>query len=63
MAAVAVVAVSAQSSAQAAPKLTLSQAKAELAADRQAADASANQYDTAQGSEQTLQQQVSLLQE
>jgi cell wall-associated NlpC family hydrolase len=63
MAAVAVVAVSAQSSAQAAPKLTLSQAKAELAADRQAADAAANQYDTAQGSAQALQQKVSILQD
>ena len=63
MAAVAVVAVSAQSSAQAAPKLTLSQAKAELAADRQAADAASNQYDTAQGNEQALQQKVSVLQD
>ena len=62
-AAATVVVISAQSGAQAAPKLTLSQAKAELAADRQAADASANQYDTAQGNEQALQQKVNFLQE
>jgi peptidoglycan DL-endopeptidase CwlO len=63
MAAATVVAISVQSSAQAAPKLTLSQAKAELAADRQATDAAANQYDTAQGDAQTLQQEVSFLQQ
>ena len=63
MAAATVVALSAQTSVQAAPKLTLSQAKAELVADRQAADAAANQYDTAQGNEQALQQKVSVLQD
>ena len=63
VAAASVVALSAQSGAQAAPKLTLSQAKAELAADRQAADAEGNQYDTAQGSEQSMQQKVNALQE
>jgi len=63
MAAATVVVISVQSSAQAAPKLTLSQAKAELAADRQASDLAANQYDTAQSSEQSLQRQVSFLQE
>ena len=62
MAAATVVAISAQSSVQAAPKLTLSQAKAEVAADRQAADKAADQYDTAQGNEQALQQKVSFLQ-
>jgi cell wall-associated NlpC family hydrolase len=63
MAAATVVVISVQSSAQAAPKLTLSQAKAELAADRQASDLAADQYDTAQSSEQSLQRQVSFLQE
>jgi cell wall-associated NlpC family hydrolase len=62
-AAATVVALSAQSSAQAAPKPTLSQAKAEVAADRLAADAASNQYDTAQGNEQALQQKVNFLQE
>ena len=62
MAAATVVVISAQSAVQAAPKLTLSQAKAELTADRQAADAAANQYDTAQTNEQTLQQKVSFIQ-
>ncbi len=60
-AAATVVVISAQSGAQAAPKLTLSQAKAELTADRQAADAAANQYDTAQTNEQALQQKVSFI--
>ncbi|QMU68058.1 NlpC/P60 family protein [Streptacidiphilus sp. P02-A3a] len=54
---------SAQGAAQAAPQLTLSQAKAELTADRQASDAAANQYDTAQTSEQALQQKVSFIQQ
>ena len=56
------VALSAQAGAQAAPKLTLSQATKEVAADRQSADAAGQKYDTAQSQEQTLQAQVSLLQ-
>jgi len=56
------VAISAQAGAQAAPKLTLSQATKEVAADRQAADVAGQKYDTAQSQEQTLQAQVSLLQ-
>jgi cell wall-associated NlpC family hydrolase len=57
------VALSAQAGAQAAPKLTLSQATKEVAADRQAADAAGQKYDSAQSQEQTLQSQVSLLQD
>jgi len=57
------VALSAQATAQAAPKLTLSQAESEVAADRQAADISGQQYDDAQTQSQALQQKVSLLQD
>ncbi|QMU75869.1 hypothetical protein GXW83_09065 [Streptacidiphilus sp. PB12-B1b] len=56
------VAISAQAGAQAAPKLTLSQATKEVAADRQAADAAGQKYDQAQSQEQALQQRVALLQ-
>jgi len=56
------VALSAQTTAHAAPKLTLSQAKSEVAADRQAADISGQQYDNAQSQLQTTQQKVALLQ-
>ena len=56
------VALSAQAGAQAAPKLTLSQATKEVAADRQAADVAGQKYDAAQSQEQTLQARVSLLQ-
>jgi cell wall-associated NlpC family hydrolase len=63
MAAASVVALSAQSAAQAAPKLTLSQATAEVGADRKAADAATEQYDYAQGAQQALQQKVNFLQE
>jgi cell wall-associated NlpC family hydrolase len=63
VAAASVVALSAQSAAQAAPKLTLSQATAEVGADRKAADAATQQYDAAQGSEQSIQQKVNFLQE
>jgi cell wall-associated NlpC family hydrolase len=57
------VAISAQTAASAAPKLTLSQAKTEVAADRKAADEANQQYDDAQSQNQALQQKVSLLQD
>ena len=56
------VAISAQAGAQAAPKLTLSQATKEVAADRAAADAAGQKYDDAQSQEQALQARVALLQ-
>jgi peptidoglycan DL-endopeptidase CwlO len=56
------VALSAQAGAQAAPKLTLSQATHEVASDRQAADVAGQKYDEAQTQEQTVQAQVALLQ-
>ncbi|MBC3840647.1 hypothetical protein GXW82_11395 [Streptacidiphilus sp. 4-A2] len=63
MAAASVVALSTQSAAQAAPKLTLGQATAEVGADRKAADAATQQYDYAQSTQQAIQQRVSFLQE
>ena len=56
------VAISAQSAAQAAPKLTLDQARSEVAADRQAATTQGEQYNQAQGEQQAIQQKVSQLQ-
>ena len=56
------VAISAQTAAQAAPKLTLDQARSEVAADRQAATTEGEQYNQAQGEQQAIQQKVSQLQ-
>ena len=63
MAAATVVAISAQGVAQAAPKLTLKQATTEVGTDRKAADAATEKYDSAQGTQQSMQQKANALQE
>lgn len=62
-AAATVVALSAQTAAHADPKLTVSQAKSEVDADRKAASAASEQYDNAQQQQQALQKKVNQLQD
>ena len=57
------VALSAQASAQAAPMVTSDQAKSQVEADQAAASKATEQYDRAQGQEQTLERQTNNLQD